>query len=263
MSLNFFSRLRTKLSMENSIILLLVVINVLPILAPIFMHWGWVLPAKAIYFIYSFTCHQIHWRSLHLHDHQCAWCARDMAIWAGVLFTVVLLKTLKIKGLKWYQVLPFVIPIALDGGIQTVATMFSVNNNEPLYVSTSLMRAISGGVFGIGIGGFVWTLITGINEQQLKDKVAVLKGRLQLDILRVAGSVFALVIALYFVFVLLWNFSSTNYKPSNILDSAVKLPKTEQVVLIRRENAICPVELDPSTGSSTDPFAFECFLGKK
>jgi uncharacterized membrane protein len=38
----------------------------LPFLAPIFMHWGWTLPAKIIYTIYSFLCHQLPERSFFL-----------------------------------------------------------------------------------------------------------------------------------------------------------------------------------------------------
>jgi hypothetical protein len=38
----------------------------LPFLAPILMHSGWTLPAKIIYTIYSFLCHQLPERSFFL-----------------------------------------------------------------------------------------------------------------------------------------------------------------------------------------------------
>ena len=38
----------------------------LPFLAPVFMHLGWTVPAKAIYTIYSFLCHQLPERSFFL-----------------------------------------------------------------------------------------------------------------------------------------------------------------------------------------------------
>lgn len=38
----------------------------LPFLAPVFMHLGWTAPAKAIYFVYSFLCHQLPERSFFL-----------------------------------------------------------------------------------------------------------------------------------------------------------------------------------------------------
>jgi uncharacterized membrane protein len=37
-----------------------------PFMAPVFMHIGWTLPARAIYFIYSFLCHQLPERSYFL-----------------------------------------------------------------------------------------------------------------------------------------------------------------------------------------------------
>ena len=38
----------------------------LPWLAPVFMHWGWTSAGKAIYFLYSFQCHQLPERSFFL-----------------------------------------------------------------------------------------------------------------------------------------------------------------------------------------------------
>ena len=38
----------------------------LPWLAPVFMHWGWVTPARWIYTAYSFVCHQLPQRSYFL-----------------------------------------------------------------------------------------------------------------------------------------------------------------------------------------------------
>lgn len=38
----------------------------LPFLAPVFMHWGWTVPARVIYAIYSFLCHQLPERSFFL-----------------------------------------------------------------------------------------------------------------------------------------------------------------------------------------------------
>jgi hypothetical protein len=38
----------------------------LPFAAPVLMHWGWTAAGKAIYFIYSFLCHQLPERSFFL-----------------------------------------------------------------------------------------------------------------------------------------------------------------------------------------------------
>ena len=50
--------------------LLIVVWVGLPWLAPVFMHWGWTSAGKAIYFIYSFQCHQLPERSYFLFGRQ-------------------------------------------------------------------------------------------------------------------------------------------------------------------------------------------------
>jgi uncharacterized membrane protein len=42
----------------------------LPFLAPVLMHIGWTQPAKVIYFIYSFLCHQLPQRSFFLFGEQ-------------------------------------------------------------------------------------------------------------------------------------------------------------------------------------------------
>ncbi|MEZ4666485.1 MAG: DUF2085 domain-containing protein [Anaerolineae bacterium] len=39
---------------------------ILPFLAPLFMHWGWIMPAQIIYTIYSGLCHQMAQRSFFL-----------------------------------------------------------------------------------------------------------------------------------------------------------------------------------------------------
>ena len=131
----------------------LVLLNVVPWLAPIFMQLGWHGPAKVIYRIYSVFCHQIGWRSLHVYDHQCAWCSRDTAIWGSFLLVAFIVKYRKISGFKWYWVFPFALPMALDGGIQLIATLFSVEkDNDPFYVSTNFSRIVTGTLFGTGLG---------------------------------------------------------------------------------------------------------------
>ncbi|MBP9758528.1 DUF2085 domain-containing protein [Candidatus Dojkabacteria bacterium] len=131
----------------------LVVLNVLPILAPIFAHFGLTFLSEPIYTIYSFTCHQFHWRSIHVYDEQIAWCARDVFIWMSFLFTCIAIRINFLPhGLKWYWIIPFVIPIALDGGFQTLSTFFGFSSDFHVYLSTNLMRMITGAIFGMGLG---------------------------------------------------------------------------------------------------------------
>ena len=145
-------------NMYNLFLVFLVVLNVLPWLAPVFTHLGWKAPAKVIYSVYSFLCHQFAWRSIHVADHQCAWCARDTFIWGAVLAIALIVKLYRVKALKWYWVIPFVIPIALDGGVQTIAALVGFRSEEPYYISTNMMRMATGGTFGIGLG--LWMMPT-------------------------------------------------------------------------------------------------------
>jgi uncharacterized membrane protein len=136
----------------NIFIWFLVVINFLPIIAPILREIGLTLPADIIYTIYSFMCHQFHWRSIHIFDYQIAWCTRDTFIWLSFLTIALAYKFefLK-KQFNWYWMIPFTIPIALDGGIQTIATALGLADGEIIYLSTNLMRMITGSLFGIGL----------------------------------------------------------------------------------------------------------------
>lgn len=247
---------------SNMVIAFLVVINILPVLAPILQSMGATFPARVIYFIYSFMCHQIHWRSLHVADHQCAWCTRDMAIWGAVLVSVVLIKIFKIKGLKWYHVLPLTMPIALDGGIQTIASMLSIGGNTPIYVSTNLMRMVTGGLFGLGIGGFIGSMVMETEGVSVKDRIILFSRNIPARLFLIVATLSAVFFG-YVAYVQVWNFTSSRYKPSDILDSQVKLPSVdEEFVIKRRENAVCPAEISSGKPSS-DPIRLDCFLGRE
>lgn len=149
------SKLEDKLTKNifNYFIYFLIVLNILPFLAPIFSYLGLTFLSEPIYFIYSFTCHQFHWRSIHIYDRQVAWCARDTFIWMSFLLVCLALKyDFLPKGLKWYWILPFMVPIALDGGFQTISTMLGFSSDTHLYLSTNFMRMVTGSIFGIGLG---------------------------------------------------------------------------------------------------------------
>ena len=143
-------------NMYNIFLVGLLILNVLPWLAPIFSSMGWKAPAKVIYTVYSFLCHQFAWRSLHVANHQCAWCARDTFIWGSFFAIALIIKLYKVKAIKWYWIVPFVIPIALDGGIQTIAALVGFRDEDPYYISTNTLRMVTGGTFGTGLG--LWML---------------------------------------------------------------------------------------------------------
>jgi uncharacterized membrane protein len=247
------------LKFSDGLIIFLITINVLPVLAPVFQSWGWDLPARVIYFIYSFFCHQIHWRSLHIADHQCAWCARDMAIWGAFLVTATLIRVYQLKGLKWYQILPFMIPIGLDGGIQTIATGLGINNGEPLYISSNLMRAITGSIFGMGLGATIMPVITKLELGKLRSQIRLGSG-IVINQLFVFPIVFLTIMLGYLGLIGVWNLTSDQYLPSNTFDSAVKVPADPDLWLQRRANGVCPVDIPLTSAETPDPLAIDCFF---
>ncbi|MCB0748878.1 MAG: DUF2085 domain-containing protein [Ignavibacteriae bacterium] len=194
--------------------------NFLPIFAPIAAHFGLTSISKAIYFVYSFTCHQFHWRSVHIFDYQVAWCTRDMLIWAAFLISALFIRFNKLgKGLNWYWLIPFTIPIAMDGGIQTIATMVGFNQNMQFYLSTNMLRAITGSLFGIGlgtvIGGFLYTEQMAYLGEKVKSLTDIKK---YLTIIMI----FIIMMVYYVSFVYIWKITSTNYQPANFADHYIR-----------------------------------------
>jgi uncharacterized membrane protein len=256
------------LSFPDYFIGLLIMINVLPVLAPLLMEAGLTLPAKAIYFVYSFMCHQMHWRSIHVYDHQCAWCARDMAIWGAVLVTVVLIRIYKLDGLKWYQIIPFAIPIGLDGGIQTIATVANIGGTDPVYISNNLLRTITGSIFGIGLGGVLMNFINEISTEKINPWAANMKQNLNLNFIKIAIISFLTVFISYLGLVQFWDLTSSKFEPSNFLDYEVRLPDDDTLVIERRRNAVCPVTIDARTNNengspSSNLLDIDCFFGNE
>lgn len=122
----------------------------LPFLAPVFMQIGWTGPAKVIYFIYSFLCHQLPQRSFFLFGPQAsyslaelasvgvntsdlfllrqfigtpemgwkvAWSDRMVSMYTGILlfgFAWRLLKS-RIPKLPWWGFVLLLLPMTIDG----------------------------------------------------------------------------------------------------------------------------------------------------
>lgn len=221
----------------NVFLVLLFLLNVAPILAPIFLHIGWKAPAKVIYFVYSFTCHQFHWRSLHIYDHQCAWCTRDTFIWGSIFVVALLVKLYRVKALKWYWILPFMIPIALDGIIQTVATVAGYDSEYPYYMSTNPMRMLTGATFGTGLGLWMMPTLKEIFEFENPDHKPD-KTKKELPIWKIAAITIGGAILAYLIAMLVWTKTSNTYKPTDFLDSQVKTPVEREDWFIRRKNGI-------------------------
>lgn len=229
----------------NIIIIVLIILNLLPLLAPIFMHLNLHFLSKPIYFIYGFFCHQFHDRSLHLYDHQYAWCVRDSGIWFGWLIVALGLKKQLIKPLKWYFLPIFILPILIDGGLQTVSTLKHLdqlgNLSDGAYLSNNLKRFVTGFLFGIGLAMFLLPFVSKIKDQKLKIKKQLF---LQVALTAVIGVFF------YIILIQLWSLTSKIYEPTNFLDSRAKA--NEEEFFARRINGECPTNNDIL-------FNFQCF----
>lgn len=265
-------RKRLKISPYGIYLGVLFTLSLLPFAAPILLKASestsvLALPAKAIYLLYSFFCHQFHHRSIHFFDYQMAWCTRDTGIWLGILAGAIAIRCFRVKGIRWYWLLPFLVPIALDGGIQTIATVFEVDpygtSGEPLYISSNLVRYLTGSFLGLGLSLWISPMMYEIfaaerlealhlrqKAVQIPKAFQKLLGRLNKQVLNVVLLMVALGL-LYLGFVWVWDLTSLNYKPSDFVDSAVKTPATH--FFQRRANGVCSTE-------EGDLFAVECFF---
>lgn len=209
-------------------------LNILPILAPIFAKIGLILPAKVIYWVYSFFCHQLHWRSFHICDYQNGWCSRCTFMWFNILLSGLAVKFLKLKNLKWYWVLVLILPMALDGGIQTVMTLIGFGPFRSIdYMSTNFMRMLTGSIFGLGFG--LWIFSNLKETVNLENKVKMKEGR-PFNVFYFILISIGLSVLVYILMVFIWDATSTKYKPENFLDLSVKTPVHTEDFLIRSKN---------------------------
>lgn len=146
----------------------LVVLNSAPILAPVLLHFGAEGLAKVIYTVYSFFCHQQHWKSLHLFDHQVAWCARDMFIWGSMLLALILVKRKNLQPMTFLALMLYSIPMALDGGIQTIAAVLGYSSGDAFYTSNNFTRMLTGALFGSAMGLFMFTRLKEVVNEENK-----------------------------------------------------------------------------------------------
>lgn len=135
--------------------------TVLPVLAPVFMQLGWTGPARLIYIIYSFLCHQLPQRSYFLFGSKftyslpeiqsawqntlnpivlrqfignsemgwkVAWSDRMVAMFASLWLFLLLWRLLsrRSKPLPWWGLILFLLPMALDGGSHFISDLFGI-----------------------------------------------------------------------------------------------------------------------------------------
>jgi uncharacterized membrane protein len=164
-----------------------------PFFAPLFMHLGWTGAGKAIYFIYSFFCHQLPERSFFLFGEKTmyslkeiqaawqnttnpmilrqfvgnetmgwkiAWSDRMISFYTSVWFFAAgwwMLRK-KVKPLSWWGFILLLLPIALDGGTHMISDFAGIgqgfrDTNQWLVVLTSHLLPATF-YAGDGLGSF-------------------------------------------------------------------------------------------------------------
>ena len=128
----------------------------MPFLAPVFMHIGWTGAGKAIYFAYSFFCHQLPERSFFLFGEKTmyslteiqsawqdtinplilrkfigdetmgwkiAWSDRMISFYTSVWFLAVIWSPFrrKVKPLSWWGFILLLLPLTLDGSTHAIS----------------------------------------------------------------------------------------------------------------------------------------------
>ena len=152
--------------------------------------------------------------------------------------------------MKWYFVILLTIPIALDGGIQTIAEILDAGKNvAQFYESNDLFRMITGTLFGLGVGFWMWP---SLKDSFQVDKVAdVSKEKLSIiarmriflgnSLLKTIFSLFVFNFVLYLTIVGIWNVTSPTHKPSNFLDSDSKTKTNQEDRCKRAEDSTNPL----------------------
>lgn len=74
----------------------------IPFLAPVFMHTGWKDAGKAVYFIYSFFCHQLPERSFFWFGEKSMYSLREIqAVWQNTANPIILRQFIGNEGMGW------------------------------------------------------------------------------------------------------------------------------------------------------------------
>lgn len=155
-------------------------LNVLPFLAPVFMHFGWTAGGKAIYSVYSFLCHQLPERSFFLFGPHAmvslahiqsaglptddpavlrqfignaglgwkvAWSDRMVSMYASVWLFGLLWPPLRrrVKALPWWGLALFLLPMALDGTTHLLSDLSGIG--QGFRYANPWLAALTGRLF--------------------------------------------------------------------------------------------------------------------
>ncbi|MEA3357302.1 MAG: DUF2085 domain-containing protein [Patescibacteria group bacterium] len=182
--------------------------TVIPILSPILLHFGFTRPGWWIQTTFRIFCHQRPERSIFLFGekltyslselinngywssifgypfvgserigYKVAFCIRCTFLY-GTLAATGLVTSLsrKIIKISWWTPVLLILPMTLDGTMQFLseATFIAQDKLElelakPYYLSNNLTRAVTGGLFGLGIGLFIFSQLKIIGNEKNND----------------------------------------------------------------------------------------------
>jgi uncharacterized membrane protein len=195
---------------------------ILPWLAPVLMFLGLTWPGRALYFFYSYFCHQLPERSWFLFGPyfsytqvqiaaavgvpleaisnelirrqfigtaelgwKVAWSDRMVAMYTsififGLIYALLRQQGVRLKGIPWWLFVVFLLPMAVDGATHLIndalrldfrqTNQWAVTLTGGLLPASfyaddmfgslnSLLRLVSGILFGFGVVAFVWPLL--------------------------------------------------------------------------------------------------------
>lgn len=168
----------------------------LPVLSPIFFKIGWNDAGGNIQYFYRFLCHQRPERSYFLFGekltytieelreagygglllgypfvgnedigYKMAFCSRDLFMYGLLALSGLFISLYKKRiNMKWWVIVLLVTPMIIDGTIQLISEISVFNQYKetlaivsPYYLSNNFTRALTGGLFGLGIGLFLFS----------------------------------------------------------------------------------------------------------
>jgi hypothetical protein len=129
----------------------------------------------------------------------------------------------------------------LDGGLQTLAVVLGYNDSSAFYVSNNFFRMLTGTIFGCGFALYMFPRMKEIIRQEnaLNPEGSKIKiyqgGKSHLKIVLIILSIMFLI---YIILIQVWQITSSEYPPSNILDTQTKLPEDNRDWFLRRQRGI-------------------------
>jgi uncharacterized membrane protein len=128
------------------------------VLPPFLVKFGYSSAASPIYTFYSFICHQIPERSLHIFGHQLAVCSRCFGVYCGLLLGLLTYPLWRavddIEPFSRIWLILSLVPISVDWSL----TIFGIWEN------THLSRFITGAILGIACGIYILPAVVEIKR---------------------------------------------------------------------------------------------------